>query len=90
MDQIFRITPQVKAPRGKFPGKVIEGYYRIIDNAIAFTDAGGKPLDNERRPISPDDDHRLIACSLLKRRRSDSSLVKGFNDRLVYPRLGRI
>ena len=69
MNDVHKVTVQVRAPRGTFPGEVVEGWYCVVDNAVVLTDAEGRPIDSEKRHLSPGGDAKLIACSMLRARR---------------------
>jgi hypothetical protein len=85
MTDVHKVTIQVRPPRGVFPGEVVEGWYCVVDNAVVLTDADGKPIDSAKHHLSPGQDARLLACRLVRQRRSNS--VGGFSDRLIYQRL---
>jgi hypothetical protein len=84
MNDVHKVTIQVRAPKGNFPGEVAEGWYCIVDNAVVMTDADGKPIDAEKHPLASGQDPRLLACRLLRRRRTGP---RGFNDKIEYPKL---
>jgi len=86
MSEIHKVTVQVRAPRGNFPGEVAEGWYCIVDNALVMTDADGKPVDNEKHYLIPGEDARLKACRLVRRGRTGP---RGFGDKINYPRAWR-
>jgi hypothetical protein len=87
MNDVHKVTIQVRAPRGSFPGEVVEGYYCVVDNAIVLTDADGKPLGSDKCHLPPGGDARLIACRMVRERRRNSAVVNGFSDRISYPKL---
>jgi hypothetical protein len=89
MTDVHKVTIQVRAPRGNFHGEVAEGWYCVVDGYLVMTDAAGKPVDGEKHTLAPGQDARLLACRLVRGRRSRSS-PRGWNDRLVYPWLGKI
>jgi hypothetical protein len=87
MSDVHKLTIQVRAPKGIFPGEVVEGWYCVVDSAVALTDQDGKPVDNEKHHLAPGQDARLLACRLVRERRRIGAAVRGFNDRLVYSKL---
>jgi hypothetical protein len=87
MSEIHKVTVQVRAPRGHFPGEVAEGWYCVVDGCLVMTDANGKPVDNEKHRLASGQDARLLACRLVRRRRTGP---RGFSDKLIYPRMGKI
>ena len=87
MTDVHKVTIQVRAPRGSFPGEVVEGWYCVVDNAVVLTDADGKPLGSDKRYLSAGGDARLIACRTVRERRRNSAAVSGFSDRILYQRL---
>ena len=87
MTDVHKVTVQVRAPKGTFPGEVAEGWYCVIDNAVVMTDADGKSVDSEKHTLTPGEDAGLKACRLVRQRRSTGP--RGWNDRLVYPRAWR-
>jgi hypothetical protein len=84
MNDVHKLTLQVRAPKGHFPGEVVEGWYCVADNYVVLTDAAGKPTGTKRE-LNPGGDARLIACRLIRQRR-DSSSHRGFSDRINYPK----
>ncbi len=47
-EPVHKITLQVRAPRGNDPGKVVVGYYMVVEGSVVPTDENGKPLSNEK------------------------------------------
>jgi hypothetical protein len=89
MSEVHKITIQTRAPRGRDPGKVAEGWYVVTDGCVVLTDQDGKPTGDSKRYLDPGGDARLIACRLLRGRQSSGS-ASGFNHKIAYPRLGKI
>ena len=87
MTDVHKVTIQVRGPRGNFPGEVAEGWYCVVDGCLVMTDAAGKPVDAEKHTLAPGQDARLLACRLVRGRRTGP---RGFSDKLVYPRMGKI
>ena len=85
-NEVKKITLQVRAPRGKFEGEVVEGWYCVVDNAVVLTDAAGKPINGDKHHLAPGQDAHLVACRLIRARRN-SGAPRGFNDRIHYPKL---
>jgi hypothetical protein len=86
MNDAHKVTVQVGAPRGAFPGEVVEGWYCVVDNAVVLTDAEGKPIDSAKHHLAPGQDARLLACQLVRGRRN-SVAPRGFSDRILYRKL---
>jgi len=86
LTDVHKVTVQVRAPRGTFPGEVVEGWYCVFDNAVVLTDAEGKPINSEKHTLAPGQDARFLACRLMRSRRS-GRVPHGFNDRLIYQKL---
>ena len=86
MTDVHKVTIQIRVPRGTFPGEVAEGYYCVVDGYVVLTDAAGKPINGEKHHLSPGQDARLLACRLIRQRRN-SGAPRGFNDRIIYPKL---
>jgi hypothetical protein len=84
MSDVHRITIQVKAPRGSFPGETADGHYVVFENAVVLTDDKGKPTGDGRRHLNPGDDARLVACSMLRAQRRSRTL--SFGAPIHYPR----
>jgi hypothetical protein len=59
--------------------------YCVVDNAVVLTDQDGKPIDADKRHLSPGEDARLVACRMVRVRRR-SAAVRGFNDKIAYPK----
>jgi len=70
MTDVHKLTIQVRAPRGTFPGEVVEGWYCVVDNAVVLTDAEGKPINSEKHQLAPGQDARLLACRLVREAKS--------------------
>jgi hypothetical protein len=84
IDEVKKVTVQIKAPRGTFPGEVAEGWYVVFENNVILTDQDGKPITGvAKQHIGPDGDARLIACRMIRNRRRPSS---GFDRPLSYPK----
>jgi hypothetical protein len=87
MNDIHKVSIQVRAPKGTtFPGEVAEGYYCVADGAVVLTDEHGKPTGDAKHHLGPGQDARGIACMLVRRRQRNGKRVRGFNDKLVYPK----
>jgi hypothetical protein len=86
MTDVHKVMIQVRAPRGNFHGEVAEGWYCIVDGYLVMTDQGGKPVDSEKHHLQPGQDARLLACRLVRGRRTGP---RGFSDKLVYPKAWR-
>jgi hypothetical protein len=84
MNEVHKVTIQIRPPRGHFAGEVAEGWYCIVDGYLVMTDQEGKPVDSEKHTLTPGEDARLKACRLVRRRRPGP---RGFGDKLVYPKL---
>ena len=78
MTDVHTVTVQIRAPKGTFPTEVAIGHYVVVDGALVMTDETGKPVDWQ--------DARLLACRLVRRRRTGP---RGFGDRINYPRAWR-
>ncbi len=85
-NDVHKITIQIRAPRGKDPGKIAEGWYCIADNAVVLTDQNGKPIGNEKHHLEPGGDARLIASRMLRRRQKGGSSVSSFGGKIAYPK----
>ena len=48
MTDVHKVTVQVRAPKGTFPGEVAEGWYVVFENNVILTDADGKPIEEFR------------------------------------------
>lgn len=90
MSDVHKITIQIRAPRGTFPGEVSIGYYCIADGQVVLTDETGKPIGAEKRYLSPGGDARLIACAMLRQRTraNKGGRPSGFNRQISYPKTG--
>jgi hypothetical protein len=85
-DGVHRIVTQFRAPRGKDPGKVAEGWYCTADNFVTLCDERGKPI-GDKHILAAGEDPRPAACRLLRRRQSAGGSHAGFSGRLAYPKL---
>ena len=86
MTDVRGVKIQVRAPKGMFPGEIVEGWYCVVDNAVVLTDAAGKPTNGEKHHLAPGQDAHLLACRLIRARRN-SGAPRSFNDRIIYPKL---
>jgi hypothetical protein len=84
MTDLHKVTIQIRAPKGNFPGEVAEGWYCIVDGCLVMTDAAGKPIDSEKHYLKAGEDARIKACRLVRQRRNGSG-PRGFSDKLAYP-----
>ena len=87
LSEVHKLTIQVRAPKGSFPGEVVIGWYCVVDNAVVLTDQDGKPIDDTKHHLDPGQDARLLACQLVRDSRRRSATVRGFNDKLIYPKV---
>jgi hypothetical protein len=84
-DEVKKVTVQIKAPKGTFPGEVAIGHYVVFERNVILTDQDGKPIPGvAKQQVGPDGDARLIACRMVRNQRRPSS---GFNRPLNYPKL---
>jgi hypothetical protein len=86
-DEVHKLTLEVARPRGDFPGRVVIGYYCVSDGHVVLTDENGKPTGDDKRYLNPGGDAKVIACSMLRKSRRNGASVRGFNDRIFYPKL---
>ena len=84
MNDVHKVTIQVRAPKGNFPGEVAEGWYVIVDGCLVMTDQDGKPVDSEKHYLKAGEDARLKACRLV---RQCPRGPRGFRDKIIYPKL---
>jgi hypothetical protein len=86
-DEVRKVTIQIRAPKGKFPGEVAEGWYVVFENNVILTDQDGKPIPGAaKRSVGPGDDAHLIACRMVREGRGGRA-SSDFNRRLIYPKL---
>ena len=43
---------QIKAPRGREPGRVLEGHYNVVGDTVVLVDQTGKALTSDNRKYS--------------------------------------
>ena len=86
MNDVHKITIQIRPPRGSFPGEIAEGWYCIADGDVVLTDEKGKPLGDQKRHLNPGDDARLIACRMLRGRRSSQRSISEWSSPISYPK----
>ena len=87
-DEVHKIRIQVRGPRGNFGGEVIEGWYVVFENSVIMTDEDGKPTGEKHR-LGPADNSYIVAHRLLRQRRRGPG-PRGFGDKIIYPRMGKI
>jgi hypothetical protein len=87
-EEVKKIIIQVRAPIGRDPGNIEEGWYCVADGFVTLTDEHGKPVSGApKRHLDPNGDARLIACALLRQhRRGRTAVSKSFNRPLQYGR----
>jgi hypothetical protein len=84
-DDIHKTIIQTRAPRGKDPGKIAEGWYCVVDGHVVLTDEVGKPLGDSKRYLGPDGDARVLAARMMRGRSTSSA--SNFNQKISYPKL---
>jgi len=84
MNDVHKVTVQIRASKGSFPGEVAIGYYCVVDGYVVLTDAAGKPLGSDKCYIGSGDAH-LIACRMVRNRKGRASA--SFNRPISYPPL---
>ena len=90
MMEITRI--QIRAPKGRDPGKVLEQHYKVIGDTVMLVDPSGKPLisDDQKysRKLAPGDSAKQVAAQLLRQHyNATRSGPRDFNRPLNYPKL---
>jgi hypothetical protein len=85
-DEVRKVTIQIKAPRGRYGGEVAIGYYCVVEGAVILTDENGKPTGADRRPVLPGEDPHLIACRMVRSKRTARG-PSAFNRPIVYPKM---
>jgi hypothetical protein len=86
LSEVHKVTIQIRAPKGSFAGEVAEGWYCVVDGAVVLTDQDGRPT-GDKHHLSPGQDARGIACMLVRRRHRYSRAVRGFHEKLHYPKM---
>ena len=95
MSEVHRVTVQLEAPSGDYPGKVTYGYYTVADGLLTMTDGEGNAV---RQPATGDTftvrlrdgvQPEAIARSLTRRvwRALHGEDGAGFNRPLNYQRI---
>jgi hypothetical protein len=83
---------QVRAPKGRDPGKVVEGHYNVIGDTVVLVDLSGKALisDDKRysRKFVAGENPKQIAAQMLRAHHNATRTgPRGFNDKLNYPKV---
>jgi hypothetical protein len=66
-DEVRKVTVQIRAPKGTFPGEVAIGHYIVFERNVILTDQDGKPIPGAaKQQVGPDGDARLIACRMVR------------------------
>ena len=89
MNEVRKIRRTVRPPRGHFAGEIVEGWYCLVDGYLVMTDKDGKPIDGEKHFLNPGVDPHILAHRLLRERRRGPGPI-GWNDKIIYPRMGKI
>jgi hypothetical protein len=76
-----KIVLQVRAPKGRDPGAIMEGYYTVVGNEVRLTDVGGRLIG--RRTVDPGGDPKVVAIHMMRERR-ESGPARSFNRPLHY------
>jgi hypothetical protein len=84
MNDVHKLTIQIRAPRGSFAGGIAEGWYVVADGAVVLTDEKGQPIGEAKRQLNPGSDARLIACAMLRARRRSSHSLADFTAPISY------
>jgi hypothetical protein len=88
-DEVHKIIIQTRAPRGKDPGKIAEGWYCVnADNFVVLTDMEGRPVGDAKRHLGPGGDARLISSRLLRQHQNARSSSGTFAGPIRYPKIG--
>jgi hypothetical protein len=87
MNEVKKVTVQVRPPRGNFSGEIAEGWYCIVDGFLVMTDQDGKPIDGEKHYLGPEDDARLKACRLVRSKCRNGAAPIGWGHKLNYPKI---
>jgi len=87
MSEVKKVTVQIKAPKGTFPGEIAEGWYVVLENTVILTDQDGKPTGAAKHFLAPNEDARLVACRLVRNNRKGGTRVAGFNRQLNYQKI---
>ena len=66
---------------------MVEGWYVVIDNAVVLTDAAGKPINGEKHHLAPGQDAHLLACRLIRQRRTGFTIRNWFTEIAAMSRL---
>jgi hypothetical protein len=87
-DEVGKVTVQIRAPKGTFPGEIAEGWYVVFENNVILTDQDGKPIAGvPKEHLEPGGDARLIACRMVRNNRKGRASAAGFNRPIHYPKL---
>jgi hypothetical protein len=83
---------QIRAPKGRDPGRVLERPYKVIGDTVFLVDESGKALasdgDKYSRKLAPGDNPRQVAAQLLRQHYNATRTgPRGFNRPLIYPKL---
>jgi len=95
MPEVQTVFVQTKAPKGNFPGRVVEGKYIVEGDQVTLTNRRGDPVrDAEGRTYTQkliaDDNPKQIAGLLTKKftkaRRGNYAPPPGFSGPIEYPK----
>jgi len=95
MREIHTVFVQTEAPKGNFPGRVVEGKYIVEGDQVTLTNRRGDPVrDAEGRTYTQKliagDNPKQIAGILTKKfakaRRGKNATPKGFGGPIHYPK----
>jgi|SRR6516164_10373884 hypothetical protein len=99
MPEIHTVFVQTEAPKGNFPGRVVEGKYIVEGDQVTLTNRRGDPVrDAEGRTYTQkliaDDNPKQIAGRLTKKFRNvrcgKDFPPRGFSGPIEYPKSWKV
>ena len=97
MSEVYRISVQIQAPKGNFPGQITCGYYTVKDGLLTMTTEAGKPMLREsglpyEHKLVDGDNPVAIAQQMTREirlmLRGETATQAKFGKPLSYPKTG--
>ena len=99
MPEVQIVFVQTEAPKGNFPGRVVEGKYIVDGDLVTLTDRRGEPVRDAEgktctQKLNAGDNPKQIAGLLTKKfakaRRGNNAPPSGLSGPIEYPKSWKV
>jgi hypothetical protein len=99
MVEVLSVFVQLEAPKGKSPGKAIEGCYIVDSGMVILTNRRGEPVQDDSgkkytQKLGDGDNPKQIAARLTKQfrgaLRGNNAAPHGFSGPIEYPKSWKV